>query len=126
MTVSRGAVQTVASGMRSPAWSTVRKLTSSLSAERPREAHVQMVVVIRERLNDAPRAAEPDARSDEDLGGACRHEPVDEPLSFRPVHLRGAPRLALPAVGARVVDVDVEAVLVRDVYGAEVAAAPAA
>jgi hypothetical protein len=65
--------------------------------------------------------------ADEDLGRAPRDEAVDELLGGHDVDLVGPPRGALEPVEARVVDVDVEPVLVRQVAepavaGAEVAA----
>jgi hypothetical protein len=91
-----------------------------------RQADVEMVVVVRERLNDSGRSREAGVRADEDANRAGRDEPVDEVLGERAVDLRGPSGRALPAVEPRVVDVDVEAVLVRDVAWEAVARAEVA
>jgi hypothetical protein len=89
---------------------------------------VQVVVVVREPLHDARRAGEREARAHEDPLRAGGDEAVDEVLRELDVDLGRPPRRPLGAVAARVVDVDVEPILVRDVADAtearpEVAAA---
>ena len=85
-----------------------------------------MVVVHRQHLHDSPRAAQAGVRSDEDSNRTCTDEAVDEVLRERPVDLRRRVRRPLTPVAARVVDVDVEPVLVRDVAGPAVAHAEVA
>ena len=74
-----------------------------------------MVVVVRERLHDLARSAQPERRADEHVLRAFTHEGVDELLRRRAVDLVRAPRPPQPAVEPRVVDVRVEPVLVRGV-----------
>ena len=80
-----------------------------------RQPHVQVVVVVGEHLHHPARPAQAEARAGEHVARARGHEAVDEILGEPPVDASAARRLPLPAVAARVVDVRVEAVLVRDV-----------
>ena len=68
-----------------------------------------------EHLHDVPRPAEADVRADEDPLGARPHEAVDEVLREPEVDLARRLRRTLPPVEPRVVDVDVEPVLVGHV-----------
>src|SRR5918992_1073369 len=79
--------------------------------------HVQVVVVVGELLDDAPRAGEAGVRPDEDARGARAREEVDERLREPAVDLARPLRRTLESVQPRVVDVDVEAVLVRNMAG---------
>ena len=71
--------------------------------------------MVRERLDDALRPGQAGVRPDEDADGAGPDEAVDEVLRQRAIDLPRAYRRGLTAVAARVVDVDIEPVLVRDV-----------
>jgi hypothetical protein len=98
---------------------------------RQREADVQVVVVVREDPDDAPRPGQVRCRADEDADRAGADEAAHEVLSQRVVDLGRVVDGALAAVAARVVHVDVEPVLVRGVADApelraEVAAVRAA
>ena len=84
-----------------------------------------MVVVVGEDLDDARRAGELDVRADKDPHRARHHEPVDEILREPTIDLVGATGRALASVTAGVVDLDVEANLVRDVTEAAEARAEA-
>jgi hypothetical protein len=89
---------------------------------------VEVVVVVGERDDDARRTLEPRVRAHEDHLGAGVDEPADEVLGQRQVDLLHRPWRQLLAIETGVVQVDVEAVLVRrvagqPVSGAEVAAA---
>ena len=82
----------------------------------------------REGCDDRCRSAQRQARAEPHTHGAGRDEAVDEPLRAAEVDLAGTHGRPLAAVSTRVVDVDVEPVLVRDVAepaeaGPEVAAA---
>jgi hypothetical protein len=86
-----------------------------------------VVVVLGKHLDHAPRPAQAGVRADEDEGGPGGHEAVDEILGQSAVDLRRLRGRPLEPILARVVDVHVEAVLVRRVpdaaeAGAEVAA----
>jgi hypothetical protein len=83
---------------------------------------VQVVVVVPEKLDHSARTGQAGVRADEHELGACGDEAVDEILGETVIDLRGNARRPLAPVGAWVVDVDVEAVLVRDVAWAERAA----
>jgi hypothetical protein len=84
---------------------------------------VQVVVVVCEYANDARRSDDPGVRADEDNLSSGRHEAVDQILREPKVCLARPERGPLAAVSTRVVDVHVEAVLMRDVAGsAELAA----
>jgi hypothetical protein len=73
-----------------------------------------------DRLDHPPGAGQPGIEPDEDEPGARAHEPVHEILSEPAVDLARRGRGPLPAVPARVVDIDVEPVLMRRVTrGAE-------
>src|ERR671931_1188267 len=91
-------------------------------AGRKTEARVQVVVVIPEDLHDAGRTHQPSVRPDVHELGACPNEEIDEPLREAVVDLPDGGRRPFPTVEPRVVDVDVEAVLVGRVLGPEVAA----
>ena len=92
---------------------------------------MHVVVVVRSLADDPGRAGEPGPRADEDHLGPRLQEAVDEVLRERPVDLARRGGFPLAAVPARVVDVDVEPVLVREVAeppeaGAELATLPPA
>jgi len=80
---------------------------------------VQVVVVVPENLDHSARSGQAGVRADEHEHGAGGDEAVDEILGKTMVGLRGEARRPFSPVGARVVDVDVEAVLVRGVARAE-------
>src|SRR5688500_17746708 len=65
--------------------------------------------------DDPGRAGEPSPRADENHLGPGLQEAVDEVLRERPVDLAWRAGFPLAAVPARVIDVDVEPVLVREV-----------
>ena len=79
---------------------------------------MHVVVVACEHLDDSGRALEPDPRADEHPLGARRDEAIDQILRQATIDLARLPRRALAAVAARVVDVHVEPVLVREVTDA--------
>jgi hypothetical protein len=81
-----------------------------------------VVVVVPEDLDDPGRPGQARIRANEDADGSGGDEEVDERLGKSPVYLPSAERRTLAAVAARIVDVDVEPVLVRDVPRAEVPA----
>ena len=83
------------------------------------DAHVQVVVVAAEHLDDGRRPAKACVGPDEDSFSSSPNEEVDERLGEPKVDLANAERWALPPVEPRVVHVDVEPVLVRGVPGAE-------
>jgi hypothetical protein len=85
-----------------------------------------MVVVVPEDLHDAGRSGQACVRADVDEVGAGCDEQVDEGLGQAVLDLVGSLRRPLSAISTRVVDVDVEAVLMRGVLGPEVAALAAA
>jgi len=78
---------------------------------------MQVVVVMREHPDDAHRPDESGVRADEDDLRSGRHETVDEILGQPQIGLTRLERRSLPPVPARVVDVHVEAVLMRNVAG---------
>jgi hypothetical protein len=90
------------------------------------DADVEMVVVVPKNLHDAGRPRKARVRANVNQIGACGDEQVDERLGERPVDLLGALRRTLSPVATRVVDIGVEAVLVRGVLRPERPAAPAA
>jgi hypothetical protein len=90
------------------------------------EPRVQVVVVIPKNLHDARRAREPRVRTDEDEGGPRGHEAVDEILGQAVLDLARDEGWPLAPVPPRVVDVDVEPILMRRVAGPEGASPPAA
>ena len=79
------------------------------------DADVQVVVVVDERLDDPPWPAQADPRPDEDVDGAGLHETRHEVLRERAIDQSGPAGPELLPVAPRVVDVDVEPVLVRGV-----------
>ncbi|HTN25164.1 MAG TPA: hypothetical protein VL120_14325 [Solirubrobacteraceae bacterium] len=84
---------------------------------------MDVVVVVGDRLHDRRRPAEPDVQPDERELRAVGDEAADEILREDVVDVLRPRRRAQRVVGARVVDVGVEAVLVRRVpEPAEVAA----
>ena len=85
-----------------------------------------MVIVIPKNLHDARRAREPRVRADEDEGGPRGHEAVDEILGQAVLDLARDEGWPLAPVSPRVVDVDVEPILMRRVAGPEGASPPAA
>ena len=74
---------------------------------------MHVVVVADERLDDSRRAAQRQIRAHEDELGVGGHEAAQEVARERDVDLLEGRRGQFAAVGARVVDVGVEAVLVR-------------
>ncbi len=84
---------------------------------------MEVVVVVDELLHDAAPAAECHARPDEHVLRSGRREAIHEILGEHAVDLPWRVRAALAPVSSRVVDVDVEPVLVRGV--AEPAESPA-
>jgi hypothetical protein len=85
---------------------------------------VQVVVVPCERLDDSGRAAKAGVGPDEDQPRSRTHEEIDKRLREPTVDLGRIQRRALPPVEPRVVDVHVEAVLMRGVPGTEPATPP--
>ena len=88
---------------------------------------MEVVVVVAEDHHHLGRAAQAGPGADEHVLGAGAHEPVDQLLGQPPVDLADLAGDLLLTVPARVVDVDVEAVLVGAVavaaeLGAEAAA----
>jgi hypothetical protein len=81
-----------------------------------------VVVVVREHFDNPGWTGETGARSDEDTLDAGSDEPIDEILREAAVDLVGTLRRAFALVAARVVDVDIEAVLMRGVPRPERAA----
>lgn len=79
---------------------------------------MQVVVVMDEHLDDAGRAVEVGAGADEDDLRTGPREPVDQVLGEPVVDLVDPSRRPLAPVAARVVDIGVEPVLVRDVADA--------
>ena len=79
---------------------------------------MQMVVVMDEHLDEAGRAVEVRAGSDEDDLRAGSHEPVDQVLGEPAVDLVDRPGRPLAPVEPRVVHVGVEPVLMRGVADA--------
>jgi len=73
---------------------------------------VQVVVVVPKNLDDLARPTEPRVRANVDGLGAGRNEAIDEILAEATVDLGSDLGRTLAAVEARVVDVDVKAVLV--------------
>src|SRR5438045_3085116 len=102
--------------------SPARARRSTFKRLRTRDSDVHVVVVVPEDAHDSRRAPQVGVRPDEDPHRARRDKSVEQVLRQRPVDLVGSNRRALPTVEPRVVDVDVEAVLVGDVLGPEVAA----
>jgi hypothetical protein len=90
------------------------------SAARLPEADVHVIVVIRQRLDDPPRSVEGEMRPGEDVPRPRGDEPIHEVLGEVLVDQLGAIRLLLERVEPRVVDVGVEAVLVRGMSQAAV------
>jgi hypothetical protein len=90
------------------------------------DAHVQMVVVAGENLDDGGRAAKARVRPDEDARRTRLDEEIDERLRERKVDLVDPCRRPLAPVEAWVIDIDVEPVLMRDVTGPEPASPPLA
>jgi hypothetical protein len=85
-----------------------------------------VVVVVPEDLHDSTGAGKAGVRAYEDQHGAGGDETVHQILGQAMVDLSGDARWSLAPVGARVVNINVEAVLVRDMTrteGASVAAA---
>jgi hypothetical protein len=76
------------------------------------DPHVHVVVVVRDRLHDGRRAAEADACAHEGELRAGGDEAADEVLRQGAVDVRDPLGSPGRPVYARVVDVDVEAVLV--------------
>jgi hypothetical protein len=96
-----------------------RALADRLRADPvPGDADVHVVVVVRgEWLDDGRRAPQAQPRPDEDLDGAGRDEPLEQVLGQVVVDLPAGGWGALAPVAARVIDVGIEAVLVRRVAG---------
>ena len=90
------------------------------------EPRVQVVVVIPQDLHDPRRAGEARVRADEDDRGAHGDEAVDEILCEPVLDLARNERRPLAPVPPRVVDVDIEPVLMRSVAWPEGASPPAA
>ena len=88
-----------------------------------RDPHVHVIVVVDGLAHGRRRPDEPAARADKDDLGARADEAVEQVLGEPPVDLCGSDRLELTAVEPRVIDVDVEAVLVAEVTEASVASA---
>src|SRR5687767_8980559 len=109
-----------------PAADASRSVSAAAALARRRDAHMEVVVVVGEGLDDPRRPGEAAVRSHEDLHRAGGDEAVDELLRQLDVHLHRASGRPLPAVTTRVVEVGVEAVLVRDVAGEAVARAEVA
>ena len=84
-----------------------------------------MVVVVGELLDDGARTAQAGSRPDEHVPGAGRDEGVDERLGELTIDLPHPIDPDLLAVGARVGDVGVQAVLVGGVPEAAVLGAEA-
>jgi hypothetical protein len=82
--------------------------------------------MVREHLHDGRGSAEAGAGADEHADRPCVDEAIDEVLGEPPVDLVRALGRPFPLVEARIVDVHVEPVLMRDVAGPEVAAPRAA
>src|SRR5918994_242406 len=80
-----------------------------------------MVVVVGQRLHHLRRTPQAGAGSDEDVLGPGGDEAIDELLSQAEVDLGDGQWRELSAVEARVVDVDIEPVLVRGVTRGPVA-----
>ena len=76
---------------------------------------MHVVVVVHERPDDPPRAAQAGVRADVDGHRAGADEALQQIRGEAAVDLRDARGLERPAVAARVVDVGVESVLVREV-----------
>ena len=74
---------------------------------------MHVVVVMCERLHDARGPGEFGVGADEDVPRSCGNESVDQVLSKTTIDLAWSPRFTLAPVAARVVDVDVEAILMR-------------
>src|SRR5215210_1306452 len=115
-----------------PAMRDMRRLLPRLAPRLPQasgnqsgraEAHVEVVVVVDQRRDDAARPVQAEARADEDPGRRPADEAVHELLGEPAVDLGGAEGGALEAVATGVVDVDVEAGLVRRVAEPAVARA---
>jgi 2-keto-3-deoxy-L-rhamnonate aldolase RhmA len=87
---------------------------------------VEVVVVVEEHLNDASGTVKVGAGADEDDLWTRLREPVDEVLGEAVVDLVDRSRRSFAPVAARVVDIGVESVLVRDVAGAAEARAEVA
>ena len=118
---SRGLAEEAVDGERrhGPQGSAGRRLARRV------DAHVHVVVVADERLDDTAGPVQREVRADEhELGIGCEEE-VEQVLRERDVDLLDGRRRDLALVVARVVDVDVETVLVRGVL-VERAAAVAA
>jgi hypothetical protein len=79
------------------------------------DAHVHVVVVMYEWLNDAGRPRQSGSRPDENELGASSNEAVDEVLGTRSIGLTGPEWSELPPITARIIDVDIQSVLVRRV-----------
>ena len=71
-----------------------------------------------EHLNDAGGTAKAGAGTDEDDLRTRQRKPIDQVLGEPVVDLVGRSRRSFAPVAARVVDIGVEPILVRDVAGA--------
>jgi hypothetical protein len=91
-------------------------------AVRETNPYVQVVVVVPEWDHDTGRPGERGVRAHVDELGTGRHEAVDEVLGEAEIDLAHSQWRPLAPVQARVIDIGVEAVLVRRVLGAEIPA----
>lgn len=76
---------------------------------------MQVTIVVRRGLHDGHRPVQPRARPDEHTMGTGSDKAVDEVLGESEVDVAGAGRRTFTPVAARIVDVHVEAVLMRRV-----------
>ena len=79
------------------------------------DPYVHVVLVVWVGLHDALRPSDVCLIADENELGSCLDEPVDDVLRQGEVDLAGMSGLGWFPVFSRVVDIDVEPVLVRDV-----------
>jgi hypothetical protein len=77
------------------------------------DSDVHVVVVIREGLHDLRRPGKSRVWANEDELRPCGDKAIHQILRKRAIDLSRPPRFAFAAVAARVVDVDVQTVLMR-------------
>ncbi len=85
---------------------------AGLLAVAPEDPDVHVVLVVGDRLHHVRRPGEAALEADEDVFRSGVDEEVDQRLCQPAIDMARRARFSFPSVPARVVDVDVEAVLV--------------